>query len=232
MVTEATQRTRRAPKSSDAEQATRPSVRRERLEATRKAILASALDQFSRRGFEGASLRDIAREAGVQHGMIRHIYKTKEELWRSAIVFLFERMEREMSEQIPRADSRSDVDRWTTFVRWYVEYCARHPEHGRLMIQQSILEGPDLEWAVERYIRSRHNWHRPFIERLQASGHLPDVDPTSIFLMVTAVCQMPFLLAPEIMAVTGKNLLAPEGIRDHAEAVIRIFLRQPGSSLE
>lgn len=73
-----------------------------------------------------------------------------------------------------------------------------------------------------------HNWHRPFIERLQASDHLPDVDPTTIFLMVTAICQMPFLLAPEILAVTGKNLLTPQGIRDHAEAVIRIFLRQPG----
>jgi AcrR family transcriptional regulator len=229
MVTEATRRARKTPKTPAAGQAVRPSIRRERLEATRRAILASALGHFSRRGFEGASLRDIAQEAGVQHGMIRHIYKTKEELWRSAIAFLFERMESEMSRQIPRVDSRSDVERWTTFVRWYVDYCARHPEHARLMIQQSILEGPELEWTVERYIRGRHHWHRPFIERLQASGHLPDVDPTSIFLMVTAACQMPFLLAPEILAVTGKNLLAPKEIKDHAEAVIRIFLRDPGS---
>lgn len=219
------QRIRTAAKPAEAGRTARPSVRRERLEATRKAILASALGHFSRRGFEGASLRDIAQEAGVQHGMIRHIYKTKEELWRSAIAFLFERMESEMPAQVANVDVGSAAERFGIFVHWYVDYCARHPEHARLMIQQSILEGPDLEWAAERYIRGRHRWHRPFIERLQASGDLPDVDPISIFLMITAACQMPFLLAPEILAVTGKNLLAPEEIKAHADAVIRIFLR-------
>jgi len=205
---------------------TEPKTRQLRLQNTGKAILASALSHFSRRGFEGASLRDIAQDAGVQHGMIRHIYQTKDELWRQAIAFLFERMEQEM----PRANGEQEQDGvvgFKAFVRWYVAYCARHPEHARLMIQQSILEGPDLEWAADHYIRLRHRWHRPFIERLQADKLLPDVDPMSIFLMLTAACQMPFLLAPEILVVTGRDLYAQPEIDAHAEAVIQVFLREP-----
>src|SRR5512139_3079821 len=66
-------------------------IRKQRLNNTRVAILQSALDHFGKVGFEGASLRDIAADAGVNHAMIRHIYGTKQELWRQAITYLFER---------------------------------------------------------------------------------------------------------------------------------------------
>ncbi len=203
-----------------------PIPRKERLRNTGRAILASAVDQFSRRGFEGASLREIAAAAGVQHGMIRHIYQTKEELWRQAIAFLFERMESELPRELLDMPEEDAAGRFRLFVYWYVDYCARHPEHARLMVQQSILEGPDMEWAVDRFIRTRHGWHRPFIERLQESGDLPKVDPTAIFMMITASCQMPYLLAPEIAAVTGRNVFSDEERKAHADAVVAVFLRR------
>ena len=202
--------------------------RKVRLRNTEGAILASAVNHFARRGFEGASVREIAAQAGVQHGMIRHIFKTKEELWRRAIAFLFERMERELPQALNDIPESETAARFRFFVRWYVDYCARHPEHARLMVQQSILEGPDLAWAADHYIRIRHNGHRPFIERLQQRGELPSIDPTSLFLMLTAACQMPFLLAPEIAAVTGRDMFAQKERDDHAEAVIAVFLRTPG----
>lgn len=205
---------------------TKPTLRQQQLRSTGQAILASALNHFSRRGFEGASLRDIAQEAGVQHGMIRHIYQTKSELWRQAIVFLFDRMEGEMPAAIERG-SRDDITTFKAFIHWYVGYCARHPEHARIMIQQSILEGPELQWAAERYIREGHDWCRPVIERLQASGALPNVDPMSLFIMLTAASQMPFLLAPEILAVSGRDLSVPDEIERHADSIIRVFLREP-----
>ena len=61
------------------------------LDRTRNAILESALNHFSQRGLGGASLRDIAAEANVNHGMIRRIYGTKERLWRAVITVLFVR---------------------------------------------------------------------------------------------------------------------------------------------
>lgn len=203
-----------------------PSIRQQRLQNTGKAILASALDHFSRRGFEGASLRDIAEDAGVRHGMIRHIYQTKEELWRQSIAFLFDRMEREMPASLSVSEPKGGVAGFKAFIRWYVGYCARHPEHARLMVQLSILEGPELEWTAERYIGEGYRWYEPVVERLRESGHLPAVDPLSISLMLTAACQMPYLLAPEIKAVAGRDVHAPAEIEAHAEAVIRVFLRE------
>ncbi|WP_175912810.1 TetR family transcriptional regulator, partial [Burkholderia sp. BCC1640] len=53
-------------------------AQQERGEQTRSEILAIALEQFSTRGFDAVSVRDIADAAGVNHAMIRYYFANKE----------------------------------------------------------------------------------------------------------------------------------------------------------
>ena len=64
---------------------------------TQSAILQVALEAFSQYGLKGASLREIAAQAGVQHALIRYHFKTKEDLWKAALRYLFARMHDEAS---------------------------------------------------------------------------------------------------------------------------------------
>ncbi|MDP1758061.1 MAG: helix-turn-helix domain-containing protein, partial [Pseudohongiella sp.] len=50
-------------------------------EFQRENILRAALAEFSHNGFSGASVRTIAQEAGVAHGLIRHYFLSKDELF-------------------------------------------------------------------------------------------------------------------------------------------------------
>jgi AcrR family transcriptional regulator len=52
-----------------------------RRELTRSALLAAAADVFSRRGFEGASLEEIAEAAGFTRGAIYKNFGSKAELF-------------------------------------------------------------------------------------------------------------------------------------------------------
>lgn len=55
----------------------------------KRDIIADAAEKmFSRRGFFGASIRDIANEAGVRSGLVTHHFKTKEELFRYVVLRL------------------------------------------------------------------------------------------------------------------------------------------------
>jgi AcrR family transcriptional regulator len=200
-------------------------IRKQRLNNTRIAILQSALDHFGKVGFEGASLRDIAADVGVNHAMIRHIYGTKQELWRQAITYLFERTNAELNQNAEALVGLSDVDRMKAYIRRYVEYCAKHPEHARIMIQQSILEGPELTWASEQFIRARYTRDIALYERLQDTGHLPKIDTVALRFIIVGACQMIYLLAPEANAVSGRNVMSPDSIRRHADAIISILFR-------
>ncbi|GEK20065.1 TetR/AcrR family transcriptional regulator [Cellulomonas xylanilytica] len=60
--------------------------RRPAGEDTRGAILAAAREEFADRGFDGASIRSVARRADVDPGLVRHYFRTKSDLFAAGIV--------------------------------------------------------------------------------------------------------------------------------------------------
>ena len=48
------------------------------VENRREQIMESALRVFAKKGFTGASNKDIAREAGITPGLIYHYFESKE----------------------------------------------------------------------------------------------------------------------------------------------------------
>lgn len=55
-------------------------ARSEREAERRKTILRAAVEVFSRKGFQGCRIADVAREAGVAYGLVYHYFKDKDEL--------------------------------------------------------------------------------------------------------------------------------------------------------
>lgn len=62
------------------EKSQRKPGRAEREAERRKSILRAAVDVFSRRGYHGCRIADVAREAGVAYGLVYHYFKNKDEL--------------------------------------------------------------------------------------------------------------------------------------------------------
>lgn len=59
--------------------------RRRDSAATRAALLAAAQELFAERGYERATVRDIAAHAGVNQALLFRYFGTKDELFRAAI---------------------------------------------------------------------------------------------------------------------------------------------------
>ena len=59
--------------------------RRPGRSGTREAILAAARESFTASGYDRASIRDIARRAGVDPALVHHYYGSKHELFSAAI---------------------------------------------------------------------------------------------------------------------------------------------------
>ena len=55
------------------------------MQDTRGKILRSARDQFSARGYDGASVRQIANDAGVDPALVHHYFGTKEKLFHAVL---------------------------------------------------------------------------------------------------------------------------------------------------
>jgi TetR/AcrR family fatty acid metabolism transcriptional regulator len=54
-----------------------------REEERRRAILKAAVEVFSKKGYPGCRIADVAREANVAYGLVYHYFKNKDELLES-----------------------------------------------------------------------------------------------------------------------------------------------------
>ncbi|MEE1829944.1 TetR/AcrR family transcriptional regulator [Streptomyces sp. SP17KL33] len=57
--------------------------------AARDRILAAAREEFSERGYDKASVRGIAKAAGVDSALVHHYFGTKEQVFEAAVTLSF-----------------------------------------------------------------------------------------------------------------------------------------------
>ncbi|SOY67113.1 TetR/AcrR family transcriptional regulator [Cupriavidus taiwanensis] len=200
-------------------------AQQERSEQTRAEILGIALEQFSTRGFDAVSLRDIAEVAGVNHAMIRYYFGNKENLWRESVAYLFERFAEEYVPPEPGSEGFS-LEAVKEYIRNYVRYCARHPEHARLMMQEANRDSERLKWMAQKFIRPRHDQTVPLITYVSAlTKGLQEIDPVMLLYMITAIAQVPYLLTSEMRYAHGINAMRDKAIEAHCDAVVAFIFR-------
>jgi AcrR family transcriptional regulator len=193
---------------------TRPSA-----DATRGRILAAALDLFSERGFDGASTREIAARAGVTQPLLNYHFSAKDELWRAAVDGLFDALTRALAD---RAAGLRGVDEHAAaqlLVREFVTFSARHPQLHRIITQECKVDGPRMDWLVERHVRPLYEAATAQFARLAEQGKVPPIPPAHLYYILTGAGPTMFVLAPECRRLAGLDPTADEVVEAHADAV-------------
>ena len=199
-------------------------ARARQREATRASILQAALEAFSERGFEGVSTREIAARAGAHHALIKYHFETKDALWRAAVTFLFRRQAEEFESQSPEgyADPRAYA---REMIRRRAYYWARHPEHARLMVQESCADSERFRWMTDQFIVHTAKVSEQFIRFLQDNGLAPQASIPALSYIFVGATQLFYTLAPEVRRVWNLEPTDPEVIEAHIEALVAVLIR-------
>ena len=72
------------------------------------ALLDAALAAFAERGYEGTSVRELARTLGVSHNLIPQRIGAKDELWRRAVDHGFARLALALADVVVGGDPPGD----------------------------------------------------------------------------------------------------------------------------
>ena len=79
-------------------------------DATKANIMRAAIAQFTRLGFDGASMREIANEAGVNIGLIRYHFGSKADLYRDTLAHVSEQYNEICLAALAAARENGDVE--------------------------------------------------------------------------------------------------------------------------
>lgn len=133
-------------------------------------ILACATRVFNEKGYEGASIRDIARASRVSLAGLYYYFRSKEELLfliqKHTFATLIENLERDL------AGLDDPVAKLRCLIRSHLRYFLRHPEAMKVLSHESESLTPPFAREVTDLKRSYYRICRSLLEELAAQNAL------------------------------------------------------------
>jgi AcrR family transcriptional regulator len=192
-------------------------------QGTRERILAAALESFSQAGFDGTTTRDLAARAGVNLGLIKYYFDSKERLWRAAVERAATELQATLAAAVPgTVETRADL---VELVRVCVRFAARNPAFIRVMNDEGKRDGARMRWLVDRHGRPLYELLLAILAGARERRLVPDIEPMHLYYVLIGAIGMIFSQAPECRRITGVDPTASEAVIEaHADAVARLLL--------
>ncbi|HYB31783.1 MAG TPA: TetR family transcriptional regulator [Solirubrobacteraceae bacterium] len=192
---------------------------------SRSAILDAAEDLFAERGFQGASLAEIAAHAGLSRATPSYFFSNKESLYVAVLERLFAEREaatREAfspllawAEQGPAGSLRSAL---TAAVDGYLGFLQRRPAFAHL-IQREQLDGGTRLLAVRRESRAMADAFSSLRQVARRRG-LRSFDRDDAVLVCVSLTYSPLTQSATFLTALGRDLNEPKTRRRHVTLVV------------
>ena len=147
----------------------------EKTNTTLESIEQAAMQEFLEKGFQGASLRQIVKNAGVTTGAFYGYFSSKEALFNvlvepHAAALMGRFMEAQTSfAELPEEEQVSHMgDESGNYVRWMVDYICQHRDPVKLLLTRS--EGTSYERFVHNMVEVEVEYTLRYIEVLRHLG--------------------------------------------------------------
>jgi AcrR family transcriptional regulator len=149
---------------------------------TRAAVFAAAADAFSRRGFTGVVVDDIARAAGVNKAMIYYHFTDKLGLYREIVREMLDEAARRLGAIV--AEHGPASEKIQRFVAGFIALADERPYLPPLMLRE-IAEGA-LRFDAEILSKMRHVFglFARILEDGQRTGEFRAVHPVLAYMSV------------------------------------------------
>lgn len=142
---------------------------------TLESIEQAAMQEFLEKGFQGASLRQIVKNAGVTTGAFYGYFSSKEALFSAlvephAAALMGRFMEAQTSfAELPEEEQVSHMgDESGNYVKWMVDYICQHRDPVKLLLTRS--EGTSYERFVHNMVEVEVEYTLRYIEVLRHLG--------------------------------------------------------------
>lgn len=192
--------------------------------ATRADLLTAGRRIFARRGYDGASVRAITREAGANLGAVTYHFGSKRALYAAVL----EGGLRPLAERVVEAarSEGSALDRMVRVVEAYFEHLARNPDVPQLLLQE-VAAGKKPPAVVFEIVGTLKATLAGLHAEGVADGSIREGHPLLTALSVVSQPIYLTLIAPLAKSVVGLDLTDPATRRmtvDHVTTFVRAGL--------
>jgi TetR/AcrR family transcriptional regulator len=194
----------------------------------RQALLESALVEFGAKGFDGASTRAIASRVQAHQPQINYHFESKTALWTAAVNYLFGLLSEALGGVLPAKLTEVDAPQlaaaFADAIRRLVQFAAEHPELNQIMVHEGTAASDRLTWMTETHVKPVFDAIRPAWQILRDAGFAAPIDNEILYYVLLGAASLPYVNAPEVRLLTGRDPSNPKWIRAHADGLVAILL--------
>jgi TetR/AcrR family transcriptional regulator len=193
---------------------------------SREQILESAERLFAERGYEAASLADIAADAGLSRGTPSYFFGSKEQLYREILDRAFIARQEATSAALKPVMAWCDGGAGLPELREallqaandYLRFLSTHPNFVRLVMQEELSGGKRMQ---QRKVSSTAMQDAfAAVRRVGADRGLRSFDVREAILVFVALTFTPIALRNTLMRAVSRDLTKAASRRQQAELAV------------
>jgi AcrR family transcriptional regulator len=208
-----------------------PRVRKRDSERTKRAILSSALKEFSQYGYSGTRIDRIAKSAKCNIRMLYHYFGSKEGIYIAVLERAYDDIRARESElDLKREEPLEGI---LKLMRFTFEYFANNLQFEGLLHNENMMRGRFVlrSKRVAQTAMPLRNALADLLRRGEASGALrPGLDPVQIYVTIAALSRFHLANTYSLSALLKTDLTLPSWRKErlsHACNLLRAYVAAP-----
>jgi TetR/AcrR family transcriptional regulator len=179
----------------------------EQSKPTEEIIFDAAQKVFIEKGFNGARMEEIAKEAGINKALLHYYYRTKEKLFSAIFAKVFNHF-------VPRIVTfiESDAtlfDKIKFFVDMYMDLIFKNPYIPNFIISEINRDPDNITKLIGTIVGEKPNnafdKFSAIIKIEVEKGNIRPIAPEQFIVNTIGLCIFPFIARPIIQAIIFKN---------------------------
>jgi len=187
-------------------------------------IRKAALKAFARGGFNGVSIVEIARMAGVAKPLVHYHYASKDLLWEAAVGDAVAALRAEVTQfQGALAATASAPELLRMVARQLVLFASRHPELVHIVVDETSKGGARAEWLRTHLLAPGYAIGKTLIEGLARLAGQREPPVEHLTPLVLGIMNFPFMDAQVIRDAYGVDVYSPDYVERHGEMLFQVL---------
>lgn len=190
-------------------------------EKNRKRILDAALREFSSFGYSGATIDRISHAAGMSKSNLLYYFPSKKAVYAAVLSSILDAWLNPFRMLDPDGDPAREIK---AYVREKLTLSAKFPEASRLFANEILQGAPRITNVLEHDLKDLVAEKCAVIKKWIDAGKIRPIEPVHLIFTIWATTQHYADFAPQIRAVTGKDLNDPVFFAETERAISGLIL--------
>jgi TetR/AcrR family transcriptional regulator len=194
-------------------------------ERNRQRILDASIEIFARKGFDGASIAEIAESSGLPKANVYYYFASKAEIYSTIIDNLIA----EWDAALEHIDiDRDPADALAGYIRAKMEFSYKRTAQSKMFANEIVHGGRFLSRANRSHMRTITIEKGKIFEAWARAGKMDRLDPTHLFILLWGSTQFYADFDAMVESMLNTRRLTREQFRVATQTIVHIVLKGCG----